>query len=98
MSLTQTRTIPQTKNPTVDHLLDAPLDDLLAEFRIDVSTVEADPTFTGGTYVRKDGSLLFVMREGQPVAEREMIARSMLGAALRVPVPPLPEMYQLTEL
>jgi hypothetical protein len=84
---------------TADHLLDTPLPQLLAEFRVDVSELPIpDPDFTGGTYVRDDGSLLFAMREGQPAAEREMIARAMLGEALRVPMPPLPEPYQLTVL
>lgn len=84
---------------TTDHLLDAPLPELLAEFRVDVSELPIpDRTFTGGTYVRDDGSMLFAMRKGQPAAEREMIARAMLGEALRVPMPPLPEPYQLTVL
>ncbi|AWT42587.1 MULTISPECIES: hypothetical protein [Streptomyces] len=83
---------------STDHLLDAPLDDLLAEFAIDVSTVEAEPGFTGGAYVRGDGSLLFVRPAGRPAAEWEMMARAMLGRALRVPLPELPDLYQLTEL
>ncbi|MCX4596140.1 hypothetical protein OG819_42765 [Streptomyces sp. NBC_01549] len=78
--------------------MDTPLPDLLAEFRVDVSVLEADPGFTGGTYVRDDGSLLFVKPAGRPTAEWEMMARAMLGAALRVPMPELPPPYQLTEL
>jgi hypothetical protein len=98
MSVSQGCVLPQRKAPTADHLLDAPLPQLLAEFRVYVSELPiADATFTGGTYVRSDGSLLFAMRRGQPAAEREMIARAMLGAALRVSLPPLPEPYQLTE-
>lgn len=86
-------------SPTTDHLLDAPLPDLLAEFRVDVTELPIpDRTFTGGTYVRPDGSLLFALRQGQPAAEREMISRAMLGRALRVPMPELPEPYQLTEM
>jgi hypothetical protein len=82
----------------VDHLLDTPLPQLLAEFGVDVSVLETDPGFTGGTYVRDDGSLLFVKPAGRPVAEWEMMARSMLGQALRVPMPKLPEPYQLSDL
>lgn len=86
-------------HPMTDHLLDTPLPQLLAEFRVDVSELPiSDPGFTGGTYVRDDGSLFFAMREGQPAAEREMIARAMLGEALRVPMPELPEPYRLTVL
>ncbi|MER6350611.1 hypothetical protein ABT186_01845 [Streptomyces sp. NPDC001634] len=93
-----TCTLP-ARRPTVDHLMDAPLPQLLAEFRVDVSVLPIpDRTFTGGTYVRKDGSMLFVFREGQPPVEREMITRAMLGKALRVPMPDLPAPYQLTEL
>lgn len=83
--------------PTVDYLMDTPLEQLLAEFGVDVSELPIpDPGFTGGTYVREDGSMLFAMRLGQPAAEREMIARAMLGEALRVPMPELPEPYRLT--
>lgn len=84
-------------HPMTDHLLDTPLPQLLAEFRVDVSELPIDdPGFSGGTYVRDDGSMLFAMRQGQPAAEREMIARAMLGEALRVPMPPLPAPYELT--
>lgn len=89
---------PSVTRPTTNRLMDAPLDDLLAEFSVDVSVLETDPGFTGGAYVRRDGSLLFVRPAGRPAAEWEMIARSMLGQALRVPMPELPGLYQLTEL
>lgn len=87
-----------TPRPTVDHLMDCPLDALLAEFHVDVSVLETEPGFTGGAYVRRDGSLLFVKPAGRSAAEWEMTARSMLGSALRVAMPPLPEPYQLTEI
>jgi len=76
--------------------MDTPLDDLLAEFSVDVSTIPADSGFTGGTYVRDDGSVLFVRPAGRPEAEWEMLARAMLGRLLGVPMPELPEPYQLT--
>lgn len=84
--------------PSTGHLLDTPLPQLFAEFGVDVSELPIEePQFTGGTYIRPDGTMLFAMREGQPPAERDMIARAMLGQALHVPMPPLPEPYQLTE-
>jgi hypothetical protein len=83
---------------STDRLLDAPLDDLLAEFNVEISVLDCDPEFTGGAYVRKDGSLLFVKPAGRPAPEWEMMARSMLGRVLRVPMPKLPDLYQLTEL
>jgi hypothetical protein len=83
---------------STDHLLDTPLPQLLAEFAIDVSVLKAGPRFTGGAYVRGDGSLLFVRPAGRPEAEWEIVARAMLGQALRVPMPPLPDLYELTEM
>ncbi|MFF7184682.1 hypothetical protein ACFZAR_05485 [Streptomyces sp. NPDC008222] len=83
---------------STDHLLDTPLPQLLAEHNVDVSTLETDPGFTGGAYVRGDGSLLFVRPAGRPEAEWEIVARAMLGQTLRVPMPELPEPYRLTEL
>lgn len=81
---------------TTDHLLDAPLPDLLAEFHVDVSTLETEPGFTGGSYIRSDGSLLLVRPAGRSVTEWEMMARAMLGEALHVPMPELPDRYDLT--
>lgn len=82
--------------PTVDHLMDAPLDELLAEFGVDVSEIDAEPGFTGGAYVRGDSSLVFVKPTSRPAIEWELMARAMLGTALHVPMPALPEPYQLT--
>lgn len=84
--------------PTVDHLMDAPLDDLLAEFQVAVRVLDCDPGFTGGAAVRGDGSLLFVKPAGRPAVEWELMARAMLGKALRVSLPDLPDAYQLTEM
>lgn len=83
---------------TPDHLLDTPLPHLLAECSVEVSTIETDPGFTGGAYVRSDGGLLFVRPAGRPEAEWELMARAMLGRLLGVPLPPLPDLYELTEL
>ncbi|MGX1254140.1 hypothetical protein RKD48_006651 [Streptomyces ambofaciens] len=97
MTLAQARPDAQ-QNPTPERLMNAPLDALLAEFDVDVTEIEADPGFTGGTFRRPDGSLLFVKPAGRPVAEWELMARAMLGRALRVQLPPLPSLYELTEL
>lgn len=86
------------QKPSPDHLVHGPLDALLAEHQVDVSVIEAEPGFTGGAYVRADGSLLFVRPAGRPTAEWELTARAMLGSVLRVPLPDLPAPFQLTEL
>ncbi|MFE0887883.1 hypothetical protein ACFW4Q_02410 [Streptomyces rochei] len=83
---------------STDHLMNAPLPQLLAEHGVDVVEVEAEPGFTGGTYARADGSLLFVRPAGRPVAEWEITARALLGRVLRVPLPPLPAPFEVTEL
>lgn len=84
--------------PTVDHLMDAPLDDLLAEF--DVEQVEmqtiADPTFTGYMTVGKSGRLLLASPPARPTAEREITVRAMLGAALGVTLPDLPDPFRVS--
>lgn len=104
MTLAQSCPLPQQKSPavsvtpTVDHLLDTPLDELLAEFGVDVAVLEMDERFTGGVHVRNDGSMLFVRPAGRPDVEWEMMARAMLGKALHVPLPPLPDAYELSEL
>lgn len=83
--------------PTVAHLMDAPLDQLLAEFGVGVNEMDCEPGFTGGAYVRADDSLFFVKPAHRPAAEWELTARAMLGRALRVPLPDLPEPFELTE-
>jgi hypothetical protein len=98
MSVSQRCTTHQRSNLTADRLLEDSLADLFTRFGVAVSVMEADAGFTGGAYVHTDGSLLFVRPAGRPEAEWELTARAMLGAALRVPLPPLPEPYRLTEM
>lgn len=84
---------------STDHLLDAPLGELLEEFGVEVTTSSIqDPSFTGAAVVRADGSLLFTRPPGRPEAEWEITARAMLGHVLQVPMPELPAPYQVTEL
>lgn len=83
---------------STDRLLNAPLPQLLAKHGVEVVEIEAEPRFTGGTFQRPDGSLLFVRPAGRPVAEWEITARALLGRALRVALPPLPAPFEVTEL
>ena len=86
------------RKPSPEHLLNAPLPDLLAEHDVDVVEIEAAPGFTGGTFQRPDGSLLFVRPAGRPVAEWEITARALLGRALGVALPPLPTPFEVAEV
>jgi hypothetical protein len=77
--------------------MDAPLDQLLAEFGVGVNELDCEPGFTGGAYVRGDNAVFFVKPTNRPAAEWELTARAMLGRALRVPLPDLPKPFELTE-
>ncbi|WP_392968167.1 hypothetical protein [Streptomyces sp. LN245] len=91
-------TVSPPVKPSVDHLMDAPLDTLLAEF--DVEQVEmrtiTDPTFTCYMTVGKSGRLLLASPPSRPTAEREITVRAMLGAALGIDLPDLPDPYRLS--
>ena len=83
---------------TTADLLDTPLPQLLADVgaRLVESSI-CEPGFTGYVW-REGGRLLLAMRPGQPAVERDCVARALLGGALGVPMPPLPEPYRLSDL
>ncbi|MBA2951618.1 hypothetical protein [Streptomyces himalayensis] len=79
-------------------LLEAPLPQLLAEVGAElVDSRITDAAFTGAAVVA-DGRVLLSMPPGRPEWERDAVARALLGDVLRVPLPPLPSPYTLTEL
>ncbi|WP_428934607.1 hypothetical protein [Streptomyces sp. ACT015] len=83
---------------SAEHLLKAPLSDLLAE--LDVTLDESsitDPSFTGAAVVTRDRVILS-MRPDQPDCERDAVARALLGHVLDVPLSPLPEPYRMSEV
>lgn len=83
--------------PSAEHVLNAPLDDLLAEFDIELDFFAVDePEFTGIAVVKR-GQVRFYLPEGRCDAEREIVVRAMLGQTLHVDLPDLPEPYQLSE-
>jgi hypothetical protein len=90
--------LPTPVKPSADHLLDAPLEDLLSEFGIELNVYAIDePEFTGIAVV-KAGRIRFILPAGRPSAEHDMMARAMLGRTLHVELPDLPAPYQLSEL
>ncbi|MGW3727327.1 hypothetical protein [Streptomyces sp. NPDC000851] len=83
--------------PSAEHVLNAPLADLLAEFDIELDFYAIDdPTFTGIAVVKRD-KVRYILPAGRPSAEREIVVRAMLGQTLHVDLPDLPEPYQLSE-
>ena len=90
---------PARRTITVDHLLDAPLDQLLLELDVELHLSRiTDPGFIGAVVQRRDGSLILSMPPGRPRLERDTVARAMLGQVIGLPLEPLPDPYQLTEV
>ncbi|QLJ01509.1 hypothetical protein HZZ00_11055 [Streptomyces sp. NEAU-sy36] len=87
--------------PTVspDHLLDAPLDTLLAETGVEVvdSTI-TDAGFFGAVAVRKSGQVRLEMPVGRSELEYDTVARYLLAQAFDVDLPKLPAPFVTTEL
>jgi hypothetical protein len=79
-------------------LLDTPLPMLLADLDVElVETRITDREFTGYV-VPERGHLVLALPAGRAESERDMITRHLLGTAFRVPMPPLPDAYQITVL
>lgn len=99
MTLTQGCALPQSKAPTVDYLMDTPLPTLLAGLGVELEVrLVADPTFCG--YVVERGGRLdaVVVSSRWSALVQDSMVRAMLGIALRVPLPPLPAPFEVTEL
>ncbi|MFD9276872.1 hypothetical protein ACFWD7_06215 [Streptomyces mirabilis] len=76
--------------PTTDHLLDAPLPQLLAD--LDVLLVDSSITdrgFFGAVVQRKTGELLLAMPAGRSELEHDTVARYLLAQVFDVDLPKL---------
>ncbi|MCX4697022.1 hypothetical protein [Streptomyces sp. NBC_01373] len=83
-------TAPATSVTAVD-VLDAPLDDLLAEYRTEiVDSSITDRTFFGAFVERRDGSRILSMPVGRSAFERDTAARMLLAEGLGLDAPPVP--------
>lgn len=70
---------------STDHLLDAPLDELLAEYGVQlIDSSITDRTFFGVFVERRDGSRILSMPPGRSAFERDTAARMLLADALRL--------------
>ena len=91
--------LPARRTITAARLLNAPLDDLLLELDVELHLSQiTDPGFIGALVQLPNGSLILSMPPGRPRIERDTVARAMLGQMIGVPLGPLPEMYELTEM
>mgnify|MGYP001567923756 CR=1 FL=1 len=91
MTLVDERRHAPAASITPDRLLDAPLQDLLAE--LDVLLVDSsirDASFFGAIVERRDGQLVLAMPVGRSEFERDTAARMLLGEVLGVTVIPAP--------
>lgn len=85
--------------PTVDHLMDAPLPQLLAELTVEiVASTITDVGFFGAVVQRKTGELYLSMPLGRSELEHDTIARYLIAQALDVGLPYLPEPFATSEI
>lgn len=84
---------------STDHLLTAPLPQLLAE--LDVELVDSsitDATFFGAFVEAPDGSRVLSMPTGRSTWERDTAARMLLAEGLGLDAPPVPAPLEVSRL
>lgn len=83
-----------TPGLTADYLMDAPLDDLLADLDVELYASKiTDRTFFGAVVQEKSGQLILSMPPGRSEFEHDTVARYLLAQALHVDLPGLPEPF-----
>lgn len=88
-----------TTPPSVDRLLDAPLDELLTGLGVDVYDSKIrDRTFFGAVGRRSSGQLFLALPAGRSDFERDTTARYLLAQAFDVDLPDLPPPFETTRL
>ncbi|MEZ3180756.1 hypothetical protein KYY02_19310 [Streptomyces pimonensis] len=82
-----------------DHLLDAPLPQLLAETGAEIiDSAIPDRDFFGAAVQRKNGDVLLAMPAGRSELEHETMARYLLAQVFDVDLPKLPAPFTTTEI
>lgn len=77
---------------TVEHLLDAPLPQLLDELGVLLADSSiTDCSFIGAVVQRRDGQLILSMPVGRTTFERDTAARMLLCEVLGIRDAPIPE-------
>ncbi len=85
--------------PSPAQLLDAPLDEILAETGVEiVDSSITDVTFFGAVVQRKSGELILAMPAGRSELEHDTVARYLLAQVFDVDLPKLPAPFATTEI
>ena len=86
-----------TLDLTVDYLMDAPLDDLLAKLDVELHASKiTDRTFFGAVVQENGGRLVLSMPPGRSEFEHDTVARYLLAQVFDVDLPELPEPFVTT--
>lgn len=94
-----TCTLPERRLLSPDHLLDAPLLELLAETGVEViDSSIGDRGFFGAVVQRKNGDLLLAMPAGRSELEHDTVARYLLAQVFDVVLPHLPAPFVTTTI
>lgn len=77
---------------TADHLMDAPLPQLLAELDVELHESSiTDAGFYGAVVVLRGGQMVLSMPGGRSEFQRDTVARMLLAEALGIETAPIPE-------
>ena len=83
--------------PSAARLMDAPLDDLLAETGVElVDSSITDREFFGAVVQRKSGEMYLTMPTGRSRLEHDTVARYLIAQAFDVDLPDLPPPFSTT--
>ncbi|MFF8100124.1 hypothetical protein ACF07S_10170 [Streptomyces sp. NPDC016640] len=90
---------PRRPIPTPDHLLDAPLNQLLAETGVEViNSAIPDREFFGAVVQHKNGDVILAMPTGRSELEHDTMARYLLAQVFDIDLPKLPAPFVTTEV
>lgn len=81
-----------------DHLLDAPLPQLLAETGVEVIASAIPDRHFFGAVIERNGGLLLAMPTGRSEMEPDTMARYLLAQVFDVDLPQLPAPFVTTEV
>lgn len=85
--------------PSAEYLLTTPLPTLFNELGIELFESNiTDDGFFGAVVVMRDGGIILSMPAGRSSTERKVIAYGLLGHALGISLPPLPDSVESVQL